>query len=97
MRPTSIQRCANGCAASPLDVPLHPDLGILAQRGFEGFFAKLTRQRLKRGVFRSVIDLQVAINRFVAETNLNPKPFVWTADPKRVIAAVKRGKQTLEL
>ena len=62
----------------------------------EGFFAKLTRQRLKRGVFRSVIDLQVAINRFVAETNLNPKPFVWTADPKRVIAAVKRGKQTLK-
>ena len=63
----------------------------------EGFFAKLTRQRLKRGVFRSVIDLQVAINRFVAETNLNPKPFVWTADPKRVLAAVKRGKQTLEV
>ena len=62
----------------------------------ESFFAKLTRQRLKRGVFRSVIDLQVAINRFVAETNLNPKPFVWTADPKRVLAAVKRGKQTLE-
>jgi hypothetical protein len=37
-----------------------------------------------------------AINRFVAEINGNPKPFVWTADPKRVIAAVKRGKQTLE-
>src|SRR6202045_4112164 len=54
------------------------------------------RQRLKRGVFRSVIDLQVAINRFVAETNVDPKPFVWTADPKRVLAAVKRGKQTLE-
>ena len=62
----------------------------------EGFFAKLTRQRLKRGVFRSVIDLQVAINRFVAETKLNPKPFVWTADSKRVLAAVKRGKQTLD-
>jgi hypothetical protein len=55
-----------------------------------------TRQRHKRGMFRSVIDLQVAINRFVAETNLNPKPFVWTADPKRVLAAVKPGKQTLE-
>ena len=62
----------------------------------EGFFAKLTRQRLKRGVFRSVIDLEVAINRFVADTNVDPKPFVWTADPKRVIAAVKRGKQTLK-
>jgi len=28
--------------------------------------------------------------------NADPKPFVWTADPKRVLAAVKRGKQTLE-
>jgi hypothetical protein len=62
----------------------------------EGFFAKLTRQRLKRGVFRSVVDLQVAINRFVAETNADPKPFVWTGDPKRVLAAVKREKQMLE-
>ena len=62
----------------------------------EGFFAKLTRQRLKRGIFQSVVDLQLAINRFVAETNADPKPFVWTADPKRVIAAVKRGKQVLE-
>jgi transposase len=26
----------------------------------------------------------------------DPKPFVWTADPKRVLAAVKRGKQALE-
>jgi transposase len=35
----------------------------------EGFFAKLTRRRLKHGVFRSVVDLQAAINRFVAEHN----------------------------
>jgi hypothetical protein len=62
----------------------------------EGFFAKLTRRRLKRGVFRSVDDLKAAIERFVAETNDNPKPFVWTAKPNRVLAAVKRGKQALE-
>jgi transposase len=62
----------------------------------EGFFAKLTRRRLKRGVFRSVADLQAAINRFVEETNSDPKPFVWTADTKRVLAAVKRGKEKLE-
>jgi transposase len=62
----------------------------------EGFFAKLTRRRLKRGVFRSVADLQAAINRFVEETNSDPKPFVWTADAKRVLAAVKRGKEKLE-
>jgi transposase len=62
----------------------------------EGFFAKLTRQRLQRGVFRSVVDLQLAINRFVEDTNADPKPFVWTAVPRRVLASVKRGKQTLE-
>jgi hypothetical protein len=62
----------------------------------EGFFAKLTRRRLKRGVFRSLVDLQVAINRFLTETNSTPKAFVWTADPKRVLAAVKRGKEALE-
>src|SRR6266436_6051651 len=49
----------------------------------ESFFATLTRRRLKRGVFRSVDDLKAAINRFVAETNTDPKPFVWTADPRR--------------
>ena len=62
----------------------------------EGFFAKLTRRRLKRGVFRSVLDLQAAINRFVAQTNAEPKPFVWTADPDKIIAAVKRGHQVLD-
>jgi DDE superfamily endonuclease len=62
----------------------------------EGFFAKLTRQRRQRGAFRSVVDLQLAINRFVADTNADPKPFAWTVDPKRAFAAVKRGKQTLE-
>jgi hypothetical protein len=33
---------------------------------------------------------------FVAETNADPRSFVWTADPRRVLAAVKRGEQALE-
>ena len=62
----------------------------------EGFFAKLTRRRLKRGVFRSLIDLQAAINRFITEYNDNhAKPFKWTADPHKIIAARNRGVQTL--
>ena len=63
----------------------------------EGFFAKLTRRRRKRGVFRSLVDLQAAIKRFLAETNDNPKPFAWTVDPGQIIAAVRRGYQTLDL
>jgi transposase len=62
----------------------------------EGFFAKLTRRRLKRGVFHSLVDLQAAINRFLVEQNENPKPFVWTADPDKIIAAVRRGHQVLD-
>jgi transposase len=62
----------------------------------EGFFARLTRRRLKRGVFRSVVDLQATINRFIADHNTDPKPFVWTADPDRIIAAVRRGHQVLD-
>ena len=56
----------------------------------EGFLPKLTRRRRKHG--GSVFDLQAAINRFVAGTNTNPKPFIWTADPDCVQSAVKRGK-----
>jgi hypothetical protein len=62
----------------------------------EGFFAKLTKRQLKRGVFRSIVDLQAAINRFLAETNQQPKPFRWLADPDAIIAAVRRGHQVLD-
>jgi len=62
----------------------------------EGFFAKLTKRRLKRGVFGSIVDLQAAINRFLDETNDNPRPFTWTADPDKIIAAVRRGHQVLD-
>ena len=62
----------------------------------EGFFAKLTNRRLKRGVFHSLLDLQATINRFLAEHNESPKPFVWTADPDKIIAAVSRGYQVLD-
>src|SRR5450631_1827321 len=62
----------------------------------EGFFAKLTKKRLKRGVFRSLRELKDAIHRYLDDTNANPKPFTWTKDPNKIIAAVKRGHQVLD-
>jgi transposase len=62
----------------------------------EGWFARLTRQRLKRGVFSSIVELQTAINRFIAEANDKPKPFVWTKSAEVILAAVQRGRQALE-
>ena len=62
----------------------------------EGLFATLTRQRLKRGVFTSIVELQAAINSFMAETNDKPKPFVWTKSAHAILAAVNRGRQALD-
>ena len=61
----------------------------------EGFFATLTRRRLRRGSFRSLVDLQAAINRYLAQHNTDPKPFVWTAEPDGIIEKVRRGYQGL--
>ena len=58
--------------------------------------AKLTRRRLKRGVFKWIVDLQTAVNRFITEADAQSEPFVWTKHPDTILAAVKRGRQTLE-
>jgi transposase len=56
----------------------------------ENFFSKMTRQRIRRGVFRSVADLQAAINAYLAEHNANPKPFVWTKSAETILATLDR-------
>jgi len=44
----------------------------------ENFFSVLTRRRLRRGVFHSIVSLQTAINNYIEEHNRDPKPFCWT-------------------
>jgi transposase len=56
----------------------------------EGFFSVITRRRIRRGVFRSVVDLQAAINRYISEHNDHPKPFVWTKPANTIIDKLKR-------
>ena len=79
-------------------VPAAPDRSRCDRwlNAVEGFFATLTKRRLKRGSFSSLVDLQAAINRYLAEANHDPKPFTWTANPDKIIAAVNRGRQALE-
>jgi transposase len=52
----------------------------------ETFFSALTRRRLKRGSFHSIVDLQAAINRYIDEHNDEPKPFTWTKTPVQILA-----------
>jgi transposase len=62
----------------------------------ERFFAEITRKRIRRGVFHSVVDLQMAINDYLDQHNTDPIPFVWTASASSIIDKVNRGKQALE-
>src|SRR5215212_6203240 len=56
----------------------------------ENFFSALTRRRLKRGVFKSIVDLQAAIKRYLDEHNADPKPFVWTKPADVILAKLSR-------
>ena len=62
----------------------------------ERWFGELTGKRLRRGVFVSVADLQLAISEFLAAWNKDPKPFVWTATVEAIVQKLSRCKQTLE-
>lgn len=61
----------------------------------ERFFRDLTENRLRRGVFRGVLELIQALDEFVDRHNEKPKPFIWTASYKDILAKVMRGSTTL--
>ena len=48
----------------------------------ERFFSELTTKRIRRGIFRSVLELISAIDEYLELHNGIAKPFVWskTAD-----------------
>jgi transposase len=54
----------------------------------ERFFAKITNERIRRGVFRSVGELQKAIESYIANHNQAPKPFRWTASADLILGKV---------
>ena len=60
-----------------------------ALNAVEAFFSKMTRQRIRRGVFRSIADLQAAINAYLGEHNASPKPFVWTKSAEAILAKLE--------
>ena len=61
----------------------------------ERFFRDLTANRLRRGVFRDVMELVEAIDHYVDQHNEHPKPFIWTAKASDILENVKRARQTL--
>ncbi|MCE3250720.1 MAG: family transposase [Geminicoccaceae bacterium] len=53
-------------------------------------FALLSRRRLARGAFTGTGDLEAAIHAYIAETNADPKPLVWTKSADDILASLAR-------
>jgi transposase len=62
----------------------------------ERWFGEITRKRIRRGSFQSVKELILAIEDYIKENNLHPKPFVWTKSAEEIIEKVNRGKAILK-
>jgi len=56
----------------------------------ETFFSALTRRRIRRGSFHSIVDLQAAINRYITAHNDDPQPFTWTKPADHILAKLNR-------
>jgi len=62
----------------------------------ERFFAELTQKRLRRGVFKTVRELERAIYGYLEQRNNDPRPFVWTASVQAILHKVARAKEALD-
>jgi transposase len=58
----------------------------------ERFFRDLTQNRLRRGTFRDVEELIMAVEGYIDNHNENPKPFIWTAKAADILEKVKRAR-----
>lgn len=61
----------------------------------ERWFAALTEKQLRRSAHRSTRELEQAIERYLALTNQQPTPFVWTKTADAILASVARFRQRI--
>src|SRR5262249_30921564 len=79
------------CQAASLPYAFHSDLRSsinLVER-----FAEITNKRIRRGILRSVKELEAAIREYIVVHNEDPKPFVWTKTPDEIPASIVRFAQ----
>ena len=55
----------------------------------ERWFAEITRQRIRRGTFRSTLALEKAIKEYLAVYNEDPKPFIWTKSADQILESLQ--------
>jgi transposase len=62
----------------------------------ERFFAEITDKAIRRGVFRSVHELEEAIMAFLAHRNEHPTPYTWTASVEAIMEKIDRARTALK-
>jgi hypothetical protein len=61
----------------------------------ERFFRDLTEKSIRRGVFRDLEQLIMAIGKYIDRHNDSPKPFIWKAKAKDILEKVTRARAAL--
>jgi len=61
----------------------------------ERFFAELTERQLRRLTVTSVGELIATITQYIEQRNADPKPFIWTATVRHILAKVNKANETL--
>lgn len=61
----------------------------------ERFFAEITARRIRRGAFRSVAELERAIEDYLKTHNAHPRPFVWTKDAGLILRKIQKVAERL--
>ena len=62
----------------------------------ERFFADLTAEVVREGSFGSVPELVAAMETYLAERNLAPKPYRWRAKGADILAKLQRARKSLD-
>jgi hypothetical protein len=61
----------------------------------ERYFRDITENQIRRGVFRSVEELERTIAAAIDQHNKAPRPYIWTAKATDILAKVIRARASL--
>ena len=93
--PTNIPECNDGSSVTCAFIVHFTPTSASWLNMVERFFRDLTQNRLRRGVFRDLEELIMAIGTYIDRHNESPKPFIWTARAADILEKVKRARRTL--
>ena len=62
----------------------------------ERWFAEITSKKIRRGSFKNVKELIMAIKQYIESHNQNPKVFVWTASVENIMRKISKCKDLLD-